>query len=41
MIMRDEVTYLESPVVNSASVLDRQITEYESNEVYNRNLFHQ
>jgi hypothetical protein len=40
MIMRDEVQYLESPVVNSSSVLNRQITEYEANEQYDESRFH-
>ena len=41
MIMRNEVSYLESPVVNSSSVINKQITEYEGNEQYDHEVFHQ
>jgi hypothetical protein len=40
MVMRDEVQYLESPVVNSSAVINREVTEYESNEQYNSSVFH-
>jgi hypothetical protein len=40
MIMRDEMAYLEAPVVSASSVINRQITEYENNEVYNRDVFY-
>jgi hypothetical protein len=39
MIMRDEVQYLESPVVNASTVLSREITDFESNEVFDAEVF--
>ena len=40
MIIRDEVSYLESPVVTSSQVINREITEFESNEVYDADVYH-
>jgi hypothetical protein len=39
MIMRDEIQFLESPVVNSSAVLNRQITEYQGNEQFDSEVF--
>jgi hypothetical protein len=40
MIMRDETQFLESPVVNSSAVMNRQVTEYQANERYDAEVFH-
>jgi hypothetical protein len=40
MLMRDEINYLESPVVSSSQVVNRQITEYVGNEMYSSDVFH-
>lgn len=40
MLMRNEISYLESPVVSSSQVINRQITEYVGNETYSSDIFH-
>lgn len=39
MVLRDELAYLESPVVTASHVVNRQITDYANNEVYTPETF--
>lgn len=40
MFMRDEVSYLESPVVTDSAVLSRHVTEFINNEMFDSTSFH-
>jgi hypothetical protein len=39
MIARDEISYIEHPVVNEHKVLNRKITEYVGNELFDSDMF--